>query len=68
MPGAETGGVSNYWYSFDSGLAHFISIDTETDFYKSPEYPFIADLSGNETFPMENETFVTDSGRKPSRR
>jgi hypothetical protein len=62
MPGGESGGVGNFWYSFDYGLAHFVSLDGETDFAKSPEYPFAADLTGNETFPMENETYVTDSG------
>jgi hypothetical protein len=62
MPGAETGGVGNFWYSFDYGLAHFVSIDGETDFANSPEYPFAADLTGNETSPKANETYVTDSG------
>ncbi|KAE9377339.1 acid phosphatase [Stipitochalara longipes BDJ] len=62
MPGAETGGVGNFWYSFDYGLAHFVSLDGETDFANSPEYPFVADLKGNETTPKESETFVTDSG------
>ena len=27
----ESGGVSNFWYSFDYGLAHFIILDSETD-------------------------------------
>ncbi|KAK3069565.1 hypothetical protein LTR53_011997 [Teratosphaeriaceae sp. CCFEE 6253] len=27
MPGEESGGVGNFWYSFDYGLAHFVSID-----------------------------------------
>lgn len=62
MPGAETKGVSNFWYSFDYGNAHFISLDGETDFAYSPEYPFVRDLTGNETLPKENETFSTDSG------
>lgn len=62
MPGAETGGQSSFWYSFDYGLAHFISLDGETDFAYSPEYPFARDLTGNETLPTENQTFVTDSG------
>ena len=43
----ETGGVGNFWYSFDYGLAHFVSIDGETD-YDSPEYPFLRDLSGDD--------------------
>jgi hypothetical protein len=62
MPGNETGGVGNFWYSFDYGLAHFVAIDGETDFANSPEFPFVADLKGNETSPKENETFITDSG------
>ena len=62
MPGAETGGRSNFWYSFDYGLAHFVSFDGETDYYQSPEFPFVADLTGNETMPTAEETYVTDSG------
>jgi hypothetical protein len=62
MPGNESGGVGNFWYSFNYGLAHFVSIDGETDFPNSPEYPFVADLSGNETHPTEDETYITDSG------
>ena len=31
MPSAESGGLENFWYSFDHGLTHFIQIDTETD-------------------------------------
>lgn len=62
MPGSETGGVSNFWYSFDYGLAHFIALDAETDFAYSPEWPFIRDVDGKDTLPSENDTFVTDSG------
>ena len=32
MAGEKSGGVGNFWYSFDYGLTHFISIDGETDF------------------------------------
>ncbi len=31
MPGAEVGGVGNFWYSFDYGMVHFVSLDGETD-------------------------------------
>jgi Calcineurin-like phosphoesterase/Iron/zinc purple acid phosphatase-like protein C len=62
MPGAESGGVGNFWYSFDYGLAHFIALDSETDFPYSPEYPFLRDLSGNETASKESQTYITDSG------
>ena len=37
MPGPESGGVGNMWYSFNHGLAHFVVIDTETDFKNAPE-------------------------------
>ena len=31
MPSDESGGLGNFWYSFDYGLAHFIILDSETD-------------------------------------
>lgn len=63
MAGEENGGgVGNFWYSFDYGLAHFVSIDTETDFVDSSEKPFAKDLKGDETKPTSKETYVTDSG------
>ncbi|KAJ1559315.1 hypothetical protein HK405_011117 [Cladochytrium tenue] len=62
MPGTETSGVGNFWYSFDYGLAHFISINGETDYPYSPEWPFVRDLKTGETLPTESETFITDSG------
>ncbi|KAM6493398.1 Metallo-dependent phosphatase-like protein [Amanita muscaria] len=31
MPSAESGGLGNFWYSFDNGMVHYIQIDTETD-------------------------------------
>lgn len=62
MPGEESGGVDNFWYSFDYGLVHFVSLDTETDFVNSPEAPFFTDLTGNETHPTEAETAITNSG------
>ncbi|UKZ81560.1 hypothetical protein TrVFT333_009332 [Trichoderma virens FT-333] len=62
MPGGETGGVGNFWYSFDYGLAHFVSLDGETDYPNSPEWPFAKDVKGNQTHPFANQTYVTDSG------
>lgn len=32
MPNDESGGRSNMWYSFDYGMAHFVQLNTETDF------------------------------------
>ncbi|KAK4057353.1 hypothetical protein OIO90_001420 [Microbotryomycetes sp. JL221] len=39
MPSQESGGVNNFWYSFDYGLAHFIMLDTETDLGHGLEGP-----------------------------
>lgn len=39
MPWRESGGVDNLWHSFDYGLAHFIQIDTETDYPNSKMGP-----------------------------
>jgi acid phosphatase len=62
MPGTESKGVGNFWYSFDYGVAHFVAINTETDFAYSPEWPFVRDKTANETLPTESQTFITDSG------
>jgi hypothetical protein len=45
MPGAEVCGVKNMWYSFDYGLAHFISFDGETDYVSTSQYSQIATLT-----------------------
>lgn len=40
MPGDESGGTGNFWYSFNYGQAHFVQFNTETDFgngIKGPE-------------------------------
>jgi hypothetical protein len=31
MPSGPSGGLGNFWYSYDYGMTHFIHIDTETD-------------------------------------
>ena len=31
MPSDESGGLENFWFSYDSGMVHYIQIDTETD-------------------------------------
>lgn len=31
MPSDVSGGVGNFWYSFDHGMTHFIQLNTETD-------------------------------------
>ncbi|CAF0994251.1 unnamed protein product [Didymodactylos carnosus] len=47
MPGIESGGFSNLWYSFDYGLVHFAIINTETDFPSSPSGPGTSLDGGN---------------------
>lgn len=39
MPGEESGGFKNLWYSFDYGMVHVIFINTETDFPNAPAGP-----------------------------
>ena len=39
MPGDDSGGVGNMWYSFDYGMVHFVVMDSETDYDNSPEGP-----------------------------
>ena len=39
MPAVESGAVNNMYFSFDYGLVHFISIDTEVSYPDSPEGP-----------------------------
>jgi hypothetical protein len=39
MPGDESGGYKNMWYSFDYGLVHVVVINTETDFPNAPAGP-----------------------------
>jgi len=62
MPGEETGGRTNFWYSFDYGLGHFISLTSETDYPDSAEASFLAETGGKTDKPKISETYVTDSG------
>lgn len=62
MAGESSGGVGNFWYSFNYGLAHFVSINTETDYAKSPDKTFDRDVDGDGSHPLRNETHVTDAG------
>ena len=47
MPGAESGGYKNLWYSFDYGLVHMVFINTETDFLNAPSGPGTTLNGGN---------------------
>jgi acid phosphatase type 7 len=39
MPSGPSGGVGNFWYSWDHGMVHFIQLNTETDFPNAPDEP-----------------------------
>lgn len=39
MPSPSSGGLENFWYSFDHGMVHFIMLNTETDFPSAPDEP-----------------------------
>lgn len=62
MPGPESSGRTNFWYSFDYGLVHFIAFDGETDYAYSPEVNFLTDTGGKNATPIPAETFAMDSG------
>lgn len=48
MPNKESGGKLNMWYSFDYGMAHFVQINTETDFGNGIVAPDEPDGDANE--------------------
>ncbi|KIN08412.1 hypothetical protein OIDMADRAFT_187792 [Oidiodendron maius Zn] len=39
MPSAQSGGLENFWYSFDHGMVHYVQFNTETDFPNAPDLP-----------------------------
>jgi len=39
MPGPESGGLGNLWYSYDYGMTHFIHLNFESDFPSAPSGP-----------------------------
>jgi len=47
MPGDESGGYKNLWYSFDYGMVHVVAITTETDFPNAPAGPGTTLNGGN---------------------
>ncbi|CAF0737657.1 unnamed protein product [Adineta steineri] len=47
MPGDESAGYKNMWYSFDYGMVHVVIINTETDFPDAPSGPNTSLNGGN---------------------
>ncbi|GAA5942725.1 purple acid phosphatase family protein [Sporobolomyces koalae] len=50
MPGSLSRGLENFWYSYDYGMAHFVSLTAETD------------LGANLTGPIEAKPFNVTTG------
>ncbi|KAF4627702.1 hypothetical protein G7Y89_g10449 [Cudoniella acicularis] len=39
MPSFSSGGLENFWYSWNHGMVHFVNFNTETDFLNAPDEP-----------------------------
>ena len=39
MPSEQSGGLENFWYSWDYGMVHYIQFNTETDVGLKPSDP-----------------------------
>ncbi|GAA5996784.1 hypothetical protein JCM5350_007788 [Sporobolomyces pararoseus] len=50
MPGSISRGLENFWYSYDYGMAHFVSLTAETD------------LGGDLVGPIEAKPFNASTG------
>lgn len=66
MPGNETGGFGNMWYSFNYGMVHFIIIDTETDFDGAPAGPH-TDLNGGNFKPNGSQKLWLEADLQKAR-
>jgi len=58
MPSSESGGLENFWYSFDMGMVHFVQIDTETNLghgIVGPDEPGGSDEEDSGPFGLANQ-------------
>ena len=58
MPSLESGGLENFWCSFDHGMVHFVQIDTETDLGHGifgPDEPNSSDGEDSGPFGLVNQ-------------
>ncbi|KAK9470175.1 Metallo-dependent phosphatase-like protein [Dipodascopsis tothii] len=53
MPAEESGGVENFWYSWDHGMVHYIELNTETDIGDG----FIGPDEPNGTYKLDSGPF-----------
>jgi 3',5'-cyclic AMP phosphodiesterase CpdA len=55
MPSGPSGGLGNFWYSYDYGMAHFVTIDTETDLGHGLRGPDEGDPEYSGPFGLKNQ-------------
>ncbi|TKA80846.1 hypothetical protein B0A55_02330 [Friedmanniomyces simplex] len=58
MPSSESGGLENFWYSYDYGMAHFVQLDTETDLghgFVAPDEPGGSEEEDSGPFGLMNQ-------------
>ena len=59
MNGEKSNGRGNHWYSFDYGLAHFVSFSGETDYYRSvPSSCAFGILANHESHSSPEKPFI----------
>ena len=73
MPSGPSGGQGNFWYSYDYGMAHFVSIDTETNLGHglkgpdegSPEFSGPFGLMNQQIKWLRNDLASVDRSKTP---
>ncbi|GAA5873826.1 hypothetical protein JCM1840_002083 [Sporobolomyces johnsonii] len=70
MPSAQSKGVENFWYSYDYGMAHFISLNTETDLGANLTAPsdVPGDINGPFGYPNQQIEFLVNDLRRVDRK
>lgn len=73
MPSDKSRGLENFWYSYDHGMTHFVSIDTETDLGHglkgpdegSPEFSGPFGLMNQQLNWLQNDLASVDRSKTP---
>jgi len=66
MPGEQSGGNSNFWWSIDFGNTHFIAMSTEHPYQAgSPQYIWLQQDLAKAVANRENVPWIIVSGHRP---
>jgi len=66
MPGNESGGLGNFWWSLDLGYVHFISISSEHPYSSgSPQYSWIVQDLQKANANRQNIPWIVMSAHRP---